>query len=131
MAPTFPQLNPAKFQKYIFRLPLLTRTALLLIVAFWVLELQSAWDVATWGALIPREVNLKTSMCKPQDNLCWSLCHTDISLTVYRLNTYPLVHLGFIHTVFNIIALVPLLERFEAEHGTLLTAAFFAGRESL
>ena len=62
MAPTLPQLNPAKFQKYIFRLPLFTRTILLLIIAFWILELQSAWDVAKWGALIPNEVNLRTSM---------------------------------------------------------------------
>ena len=48
---------------------------------------------------------------------------------VYRLNTYPLIHIGFIHAFLNIIALVPLLERFEADHGTLLTAAFFVGRE--
>ena len=59
-----------------------------------------------------------------------SICFNDIPLSVYRLNTYPLVHLGFIHTIFNLIALVPLLERFEAEHGTLLTTAFFVGRES-
>ena len=32
--------------------------------------------------------------------------------------------------ILNIIALTPLLERFEAEHGTLVTAAFFAGRVS-
>lgn len=47
---------------------------------------------------------------------------------VYRLNTYPLIHLGFLHAFFNTIALLPLLERFEAEHGTLLTGAMFAGR---
>ena len=47
---------------------------------------------------------------------------------VYRLNTYPLVHQNFLHAGFNVIALVPLLERFEAEHGTLLTGAMFAGR---
>jgi hypothetical protein len=40
---------------------------------------------------------------------------------VYRLNTYPLVHLGFFHLFFNLIALTPLLERYEKEHGTLLT----------
>lgn len=47
---------------------------------------------------------------------------------VYRLNTYPLIHLGFLHAFLNAIALLPLLERFEAEHGTLLTGAMFAGR---
>ena len=48
---------------------------------------------------------------------------------VYRLNTYPLIHLGFLHALLNTLALVPLMERFEAEHGTLLTAAMFFGRE--
>lgn len=47
---------------------------------------------------------------------------------VYRLNTYPLIHRGFFHALFNTLALVPLLERFEAEHGTLLSGAMFAGR---
>ena len=61
MAPTLPQFNPARFQKYIFRLPLFTRIALLLVIVFWILELQSAWDVASWGALVPKEVNLGTS----------------------------------------------------------------------
>lgn len=49
---------------------------------------------------------------------------------VYRLNTYPLIHLGFLHAFFNAVALVPLMERFEAEHGTLLTGAMFLGRKS-
>ena len=49
---------------------------------------------------------------------------------VYRLNTYPLIHLGFFHMLLNTIALAPLLERFEADHGTLLTAAMFVGRTS-
>jgi membrane associated rhomboid family serine protease len=48
--------------------------------------------------------------------------------SVYRLNTFPLVHLGFFHALFNVLALTPLLERFEAEHGTLTTLAMFAGR---
>lgn len=47
---------------------------------------------------------------------------------VYRLNTYPLIHMGFLHAFLNAIALVPLMERFEAEHGTLLTGAMFLGR---
>ena len=47
---------------------------------------------------------------------------------MYRLNTYPLIHLGFFHALLNSIALVPLLERFEAEHGTLLSLALFTGR---
>lgn len=47
---------------------------------------------------------------------------------MYRLNTYPFIHLGLLHTLLNVIALLPLLERFEAEHGTLLSVAMFAGR---
>ena len=38
--------------------------------------------------------------------------------------------MGFFHAFFNAIALTPLLERFESEHGTLLTTASFLGRES-
>lgn len=47
---------------------------------------------------------------------------------MYRLNTYPLIHLGLLHALLNVVALLPLLERFEAEHGTLLSVAMFAGR---
>lgn len=46
---------------------------------------------------------------------------------MHRLNTYPLLHLGFFHFIFNIIALVPLLERFEAEFGTLVAIVLFTG----
>jgi len=106
MAPTLPTFNPARLRSYIFRLPLFTRIVLLLIVAFWILELQSAWDVIQWGGLIPREIGLGT---------------------MYRLNTYPIIHVGFFHALFNALALTPLMERFEAENGTLVTVAMFAG----
>lgn len=49
-------------------------------------------------------------------------------VVVYRINTYPLIHLGFLHAFLNVITLIPLLERFEAENGTLLSGAMFAGR---
>lgn len=61
MAPTLPQFNPARLRSFIFRLPLLTRVFLVVIALFWILELQSAWNVVQWGALIPKEVNLGTS----------------------------------------------------------------------
>lgn len=44
------------------------------------------------------------------------------------MNTFPFIHLNFFHAVVNILALVPLLERFEAEHGTLTSLALFFGR---
>jgi len=48
--------------------------------------------------------------------------------TVYRTNTFPLIHTGFLHALLNVIALTPLLERFEAEHGTLMSLLLFFGR---
>lgn len=65
MAPTLPSFNPARLRSYIFRLPLFTRIVLLLIVCFWILELQSAWNVVQWGALIPNEIDLATSKNLP------------------------------------------------------------------
>jgi len=56
----------------------------------------------------------------------YKLMHFCIS--VYRTNTFPLIHAGFFHAFFNLIALTPLLERFEAEYGTLTSLALFAGR---
>ena len=61
MAPTLPQFNPARLRSYVFRIPLFTRIILLLIIFFWILELQTAWDIPQWGALVPLEVNLGTS----------------------------------------------------------------------
>jgi glycosylphosphatidylinositol transamidase len=46
---------------------------------------------------------------------------------VYRLNTYPLIHLGTLHTLLTTIALTPLLTRFEHSHGTLTSLALFFG----
>lgn len=47
---------------------------------------------------------------------------------MYRLNTYPVIHAGFFHALLNALALTPLLERFEAEHGSLTAVALFIGR---
>lgn len=47
---------------------------------------------------------------------------------VYRVNTFPLIHQNLLHAVFNILALAPLLERFETEFGTLTSLALFFGR---
>jgi GPI-anchor transamidase subunit GAA1 len=49
--------------------------------------------------------------------------------SVYRLNTYPFIHLNLLHALCNILALTPLMERYEAEHGTLMTVAMFMGRQ--
>ena len=47
---------------------------------------------------------------------------------VYRLNTYPLIHTSLLSAFFSALALTPLMERFEADHGTLLIGAMFVGR---
>lgn len=46
---------------------------------------------------------------------------------VSRLNTYPLLHRSIFHFLLNISALTPLLERFEAENGTVVTLIVFNG----
>jgi hypothetical protein len=48
----------------------------------------------------------------------------------YRLSTFPLIHLNAIHVGLNLVALVPLMERFENEYGTLTSLALFFGREN-
>lgn len=62
MAPTMPQFNAARLRSYVFRLPLFTRLVVLLIVALWIASNQSVWDVQQWGALIPKEIGVSTSM---------------------------------------------------------------------
>ncbi|KAL4944871.1 hypothetical protein BDV06DRAFT_219928 [Aspergillus oleicola] len=98
--------NPSRVRSYLLRLPLFTRLVILAIIVFWLLELQTVWSVVQWGSVIPDEMNFKT---------------------MYRTNTYPFIHTGFFHTFINLLALTPLLERFEAEHGTLTAVALFMG----
>jgi GPI-anchor transamidase subunit GAA1 len=101
-------ISPTRIRSYLFRLPLFTRLILLAIIAFWLLELQTVWSVTKWGWLQPSEVNLSS---------------------LYRLNTFVLIHTGFWHMLLDTMCLVPLMERFEAEFGTLTTLALFLGRK--
>ncbi|KAM7197184.1 putative rhomboid protein 2 [Naviculisporaceae sp. PSN 640] len=104
--PTIASLNTGRARAYVFRIPLFTRATILIIAAAWLLGLQRVWDVRAWGALIPDKVSIAT---------------------LYRINTFPFIHLNIIHAVLNVIALTPLLERFESEHGTLTSLALFFG----
>ncbi len=36
--------------------------------------------------------------------------------------------MGLLHMVTNLAALIPLMDRFECEHGTITTVALFFGR---
>ncbi|KAI4731717.1 hypothetical protein E4T49_00754 [Aureobasidium sp. EXF-10728] len=102
---SLPQFDARRVRSYLFRLPLCTRALLVVIVAFWIASLRLAW-FQQWAALIPNEMNLGT---------------------MYRLNTFPLLHVGFVHMILNMFALAPLLERFEAENGSLPTLLLFTG----
>ncbi|EXJ94628.1 glycosylphosphatidylinositol transamidase [Capronia coronata CBS 617.96] len=99
-------INISRLRSYLLRLPLFTRLILLAIVAFWVLDLQTVWSVIQWGSLTPKEVGFGS---------------------MYRLNTFPLIHMGFWHMLLDTACLIPLLERFEAEWGTLNSLALFMG----
>jgi membrane associated rhomboid family serine protease len=98
--------NTLRARSYILRLPLFTRIIILVLALFWGLSIQSIWDVKYWGALIPDQISITAA---------------------YRLSTYPLVHFNFIHAVLNIVALTPLVERFEREYGTITSLALFFG----
>ncbi|KAH8653323.1 rhomboid family protein [Xylariales sp. PMI_506] len=104
--PTIQGFSTLRARSYALRLPLFTRAIILIIIVLWLVGIQSVWDLRQWGALIPDQISFTTA---------------------YRINTFPLIHLNFFHTLFNVLALTPLLERFENEHGTLTSLAMFFG----
>ncbi|GKT39898.1 rhomboid-like protein 19 [Colletotrichum spaethianum] len=106
MAPNVTSFSTLRARTYIFRLPLFTRIVLLIIVVAWIAGVQSAWDIRQWGALIPDQLSFTSS---------------------YRMNTFPFIHKNLIHAVMNLLALAPLMERFEAEFGTLTSISLFIG----
>lgn len=65
MAPSLPQFSVARMRSYVFRLPLFTRAIDFVIIAFWILGMQSVWNVVEWGALIPKEIGLSTCQSLP------------------------------------------------------------------
>ncbi|KAJ4536035.1 putative rhomboid protease [Exophiala dermatitidis] len=99
-------INVSRLRSYLLRLPLFTRLVLLAIIAFWLLEFQTVWSVIQWGSLAPKEIGFGS---------------------LYRLNTFAFIHNGFWHMLMDAICLIPLLERFEAEWGTLNSLALFMG----
>ncbi|KAF2197664.1 hypothetical protein GQ43DRAFT_444046 [Delitschia confertaspora ATCC 74209] len=104
---SLPQFNPARLRSYIFRLPLFTRLLVLVIVLAWAATIPFSW-FRPLTALEPEKVNPLTG-------------------GMYRLNTFPLMHINFLHMMFNVITLTPLLERFEAEFGTIPCLLLFTG----
>lgn len=59
--PSFQGAQARSLRSYFRRIPLFTTAILVAILVFWLLELQTKWDVLYWGALVPKEVNLATS----------------------------------------------------------------------
>ncbi|ORY60719.1 Gaa1-like protein [Pseudomassariella vexata] len=106
MMPNVHSFSALRARSYVFRLPLFTRAIVVVITLLWLASIQSVWDVRQWGALIPDQVSL---------------------FSAYRMNTFPLIHINFIHALMNVLALTPLMERFESEYGTLTSLAMFIG----
>ncbi|CAK7208758.1 Putative rhomboid protease [Sporothrix curviconia] len=106
-SPATAVFNPARSTRsYLARLPLFTRVVAGLIVALYLLDWLPLWDLRAWGSLVPSKLSFAT---------------------LYRTNTFPLIHLNLFHMVANLAALIPLLDRFEGEHGTITTLALFFG----
>lgn len=57
-SPNWAAFSSVRARSYLYRLPLFTRVTIVIITVFWLVGLQSAWDVRQWGALIPEEVSI-------------------------------------------------------------------------
>ncbi|KPM38546.1 Rhomboid protein 2 [Neonectria ditissima] len=126
--PSVQSFNTLRARSYVSRLPLFTRAIVVIIFGLWVAGFQSVVDLQAWGALIPDQISLFAgeflfgiARFDPNE-------YADLRCVVaYRLSTFPLIHLNFIHALLNVLALTPLMERFEGEYGTLTTLALFFG----
>ena len=127
-ASSFKQLDVRRFRTYILRLPLATRLLFGVATAFVIADLALPW-FSQWASLTPKDVNLTAGSTSrlPYLTLPYQSGRHADTHTVYRLNTFLFLHLHFFHYLFNMLALVPLLERFEAEWGTLVTFLLFTG----
>ncbi|KAF2459303.1 hypothetical protein BDY21DRAFT_337902 [Lineolata rhizophorae] len=110
MAPStaaFLNFSPHRMRSYVFRLPLATRLLVGVITCAWIAGIfLTSERIREWGQLKPSRIGLSS---------------------MHRFNTYPLIHLGVFHALLNVLALTPLLERFEGENGTLITLSLFTG----
>ncbi|KAL6709485.1 putative rhomboid protease [Coniothyrium glycines] len=103
--PSFPQFNPTRIRSYVLRLPFCTRILVAAILALWIATIPFPW-IRDFGRLEPDKMDL-TQM--------------------HRLNLFPLLHINVLHMIFNLVAVTPLIERFESEYGTLVTLVLFTG----
>lgn len=104
MSFSFAQIDPSRIRPYLQRIPLFSRILLAVIVVFWIGSFSHGFSEST--QLAPDKV---------------------LKGEGHRLTTYPFLHVGLLHAITNILALTPLLEKFETENGTLVTAVMFTG----
>src|SRR3569833_2551927 len=52
--------STVRARTYVLRLPLFTRAIITIIILFWLLGIQSVWDIRSWGALVPNEIGFTT-----------------------------------------------------------------------
>lgn len=101
-------LNPRTIRSAILRLPLFTRLTFFLNILFYLLSWLPALHIIELCALQPSKIGIFTG-------------------GMYRLNTFVFVHKGLIHLVCNMAALIPLMERWESDWGTLTGLALWFG----
>lgn len=119
------RLQPARLRSWLNRIPLFSRIVLFVITSLYILSF-FVDELPLAGALIPEYVTLLKSRCAYHFGITQQGL-TSREIAAFRLNTYPFVHTGIVQTLFTLIALLPLLERFEGEHGTLVCLALFCG----
>jgi hypothetical protein len=87
--------NPTRVRSYVLRLPLFTRLVLLIILAFWLLELQTIWSVVQWGSLTPNEIGIGSSMSsRPCGLICSRLLRLCVRTVLTGENSVPTKHLS-------------------------------------
>jgi len=103
MAFDLDQINPQRVRSSLIRIPLATKGILAIILLFYVL---SFFGIEKWAQLDPDVV---------------------FPSGAHRLNTFPFLHLGLFHMLVNIVAVIPLLDKFEQANGTITTVLLILG----
>lgn len=100
------KLSLERTTSYIDHLPMFTKGVMFLMIGIEAASLLPWWKIKSGGWLEPDLINLST---------------------MYRTNTFPLIHVNVFHLVINFLGVVPFLDRFEKEHGSLASLMLFFG----
>ena len=126
MAQGFSYRDYLKVRIHLPRYSLCTRILVLSTILIWIAGYFFSW-IRDWGVLVPSQI----SWSSRERNRDWNVNnYTEalITLAVHRLTTYPFINLGSFRFLCSLLALAPLLDRFELEYGTITTLALFTGR---